>query len=72
MDDKLTLIIAKTEQIKESINTLLQAYNEWKELGDDVYGGYLYNCILETKTLAEEYQKSQIVEYLTNNKKVKQ
>lgn len=71
MDDKLTLIIAKTEQIKESINTLLQAHDEWKELGDNVYGGYLYNCLLETKTLAEEYQKSQLIECLVNQHLIK-
>ena len=68
MDEELTLIIAKTENIKESVNTLLQAYDKWKDLGDNVYGGYLYSCLLETKSLAEEYQKAQIVEYLTNNK----
>lgn len=68
MNDELTLIVAKTEHIKDSINTLLQAYNKWKDLGDNVYGGYLYNCLLETKMLAKEYQTAQIVEYLTNNK----
>lgn len=69
MNDELTLIVAKTEHIKESINTLLQAHNKWKDLGDNVYGGYLYNCLLETKMIAEEYQTAQIVEYLTSNNK---
>lgn len=69
MNDELTLIVAKTEHIKDSINTLLQAYDKYKDLGDNVYGGYLYSCLCETKILAEEYQKSQILDYLTNNKK---
>lgn len=69
MNDELTLIVVKTEHIKDSINILLKAYDKYKDLGDNVYGGYLYNCILETKNLAEEYQKTQIIEYLTNNKK---
>lgn len=64
MDDELTLIIAKTEQINDSIKTLLTAYDKWKDLGDNVYGGYLYNCLRETKLIAEEYQKEQIIKYL--------
>ena len=66
MDDELTLIVVKTEQIIESINTLLQAYDKWKDLTENIEGGRLYGCLLETKLLAEEYQKSQIVEYLQN------
>lgn len=69
MNDELTLIVAKTEHIKDSINTLLKAYDKYKDLGDDVLVGYLYSCLLETKNLAEEYQKTQIIEYLTNNRK---
>ena len=67
MDDELTLIVIKTEQIKESINTLLQEYNKWKDLSENIEGGRLYGCLLETKLLAEEYQKLQIIKYL--NKK---
>ena len=67
MDNELTLIVVKTKQIKESINTLLQAYDKWKDLSENIEGGRLYGCLLETKLLAEEYQKLQIVEYL--NKK---
>lgn len=66
MDNELTFIVVKTEQIKESINTLLQAYDKWKDLSENIEGGHLYGCLLETKLLAEEYQKSQIVEYLQN------
>lgn len=66
MDNELTFIVVKTEQIKESINTLLQAYDKWKNLSENIEGGRLYGCLLETKLLAEEYQKSQIVEYLQN------
>ena len=66
MDNELTFIVVKTEQIKESINTLLQAYDKWKDLSENIEGGRLYGCLLETKLLAEEYQKSQIVEYLQN------
>lgn len=66
MDNELTFIVVKTEQIKESINTLLQAYNKWKDLSENIEGGRLYGCLLETKLLAEEYQKSQIVGYLQN------
>lgn len=68
MNDELTLIVAKTDQIKDSIDTLLKVYDKWKDLGENVYGGYLYNCLLETKMLAEEYQKEQIVEYLIKAK----
>lgn len=66
MDNELTFIVVKTEQIKESINTLLQVYDKWKDLSENIEGGRLYGCLLETKLLAEEYQKSQIVEYLQN------
>lgn len=66
MDNELTFIVVKTEQIKESINTLLQAYDKWKDLSENIEGGRLYGCLLETKLLAEEYQKSQIVGYLKN------
>ena len=66
MDNELTFIVVKTEQIKESINTLLQAYDKWKNLSENIEGGRLYGCLLETKLLAEEYQKSQIVGYLQN------
>lgn len=66
MDNELTFIVVKTEQIKESINTLLQEYDKWKDLSENIEGGRLYGCLLETKLLAEEYQKSQIVEYLQN------
>lgn len=66
MDNELTFIVVKTEQIKESINTLLQAYDKWKDLSENIEGGRLYGCLLETKLLAEEYQKSQIVGYLQN------
>lgn len=69
MDNELTLIIEKTENINESINTLLQAYDDFKDLGTNVMGGYLYNCLLETKMLAKRYQNSQIIEYLKNKKK---
>lgn len=63
MDNELTFIVVK---IKESINTLLQAYDKWKDLSENIEGGRLYGCLLETKLLAEEYQKSQIVGYLQN------
>ena len=66
MDNELTFIVVKTEQIKESINTLLQAYDKWKDLSENIEGGRLYGCLLETKLLAEKYQKSQIVGYLQN------
>ena len=56
MDNELTFIVVKTEQIKESINTLLQAYDKWKDLSENIEGGRLYGCLLETKLLAEEYQ----------------
>lgn len=70
MNDELTLIVVKTEQIIESINTLLQAYDKWKDLSENIEGGRLYGCLLETKLLAEEYQKSQIIEHLNQNEKV--
>ena len=66
MDNELTFRVVKTEQIKESINTLLQAYDKWKDLSENIEGGRLYGCLLDTKLLAEEYQKLQIVEYLQN------
>ena len=63
-DNELVQIITRTEQIKDSIDILLKAYEKYKDLGSNVEGGRLYECLLEVRLLAEEYQKSQLVKYL--------
>lgn len=62
MNDKFILAFARTEKIKDSVNELLRAYDHLKDLGENVEGGRLYGCLLETKRLAEEYQRAQLVE----------
>lgn len=63
MNDKLTLILVRTATVVQSIDTLLEHYKDYKDLGDNTYGGYKYNCLLEVKSMALDYQNKQITDY---------